>query len=98
MDKDNKGDRLSEEKIAEFKEAFQLFDKDNDHFVNISVLPSPFRNSPSSCDPSTRSPPSPSSRTGPRWSTGKTKANSNSATSSHSWPSTSPPIQRIQGT
>jgi Ca2+-binding EF-hand superfamily protein len=33
----DKGDRLSEEKIAEFKEAFQLFDKDNDNFVNLSV-------------------------------------------------------------
>jgi Ca2+-binding EF-hand superfamily protein len=33
----DKGDKLTEEKIAEFKEAFQLFDKDNDNFVNISV-------------------------------------------------------------
>ena len=32
-----KGDKLTEEKIAEFKEAFQLFDKDNDNLVNISV-------------------------------------------------------------
>ena len=33
----DKGDKLSEEKIAEFKEAFQLFDKDNDNFVNLTV-------------------------------------------------------------
>lgn len=33
----DKGDRLTEEKIAEFKEAFQLFDKDNDSLVNLSV-------------------------------------------------------------
>lgn len=33
----DKGDRLSEERIAEFKEAFQLFDKDNDNLVNLSV-------------------------------------------------------------
>lgn len=35
----DKGDKLSEEKIAEFKEAFQLFDKDNDNFVVLSVPP-----------------------------------------------------------
>ena len=33
----DKGDRLTEEKIAEFKEAFQLFDKDNDNLVNLTV-------------------------------------------------------------
>ena len=33
----DKGDKLTEDKIAEFKEAFQLFDKDNDHYVNIAV-------------------------------------------------------------
>ena len=34
----DKGDRLTEEKIAEFKEAFQLFDKDNDNLVNLTVV------------------------------------------------------------
>ena len=29
--------QLSEEKIAEFKEAFQLFDKDNDNMVDLEV-------------------------------------------------------------
>ena len=29
--------QLNEEKIAEFKEAFQLFDKDNDNMVDTSV-------------------------------------------------------------
>ena len=29
--------QLSEEKIAEFKEAFQLFDKDNDNMVDVDV-------------------------------------------------------------
>jgi Ca2+-binding EF-hand superfamily protein len=33
----DKGDKLTEERIAEFKEAFQLFDKDNDNFVSASV-------------------------------------------------------------
>ena len=33
----DKGDKLSEERIAEFKEAFQLFDKDNDNLVNTTV-------------------------------------------------------------
>lgn len=37
INKMDKGDKLSEEKIAEFKEAFQLFDKDNDNFVNLTV-------------------------------------------------------------
>ena len=49
-----KGDRLTEEKIAEFKEAFQLFDKDNDNYVNIAVLSFLSRNSPCWCVPSTR--------------------------------------------
>lgn len=31
-------DALTEEKIAEFKEAFQLFDKDNDNFVEVLVI------------------------------------------------------------
>lgn len=44
MDKLDKGDKLTEEKIAEFKEAFQLFDKDNDHLVNTSVLLPTLRN------------------------------------------------------
>ena len=34
----DKGDKLTEEKIAEFKEAFQLFDKDNDNYVATSVI------------------------------------------------------------
>lgn len=37
LNKMDKGDKLTEDKIAEFKEAFQLFDKDNDHYVNIAV-------------------------------------------------------------
>jgi Ca2+-binding EF-hand superfamily protein len=34
----DKPDKLTEEKIAELKEAFQLFDKDNDNYVKTSVL------------------------------------------------------------
>ena len=46
----DKGDKLTEEKIAEFKEAFQLFDKDNDHYVNIAVYSFRCRNCLYLCD------------------------------------------------
>ena len=46
----DKGDKLTEEKIAEFKEAFQLFDKDNDHYVNIAVHSFRCRNCLYLCD------------------------------------------------
>lgn len=59
-----KGDRLTEEKIAEFKEAFQLFDKDNDNYVNIAVLPFQSRNFPSWCVLSTRPLPRQNSKIG----------------------------------
>lgn len=45
----DKGDRLTEEKIAEFKEAFQLFDKDNDNLVNLTVVIMSCRNCPCLC-------------------------------------------------
>ena len=33
------GEQLTEEQIAEYKEAFTFFDKDSDGFVNIQELP-----------------------------------------------------------
>ncbi len=40
----DKGEKLTEEKIAEFKQAFQLFDKDNDNLVNTTVTTMLVRN------------------------------------------------------
>ena len=33
------GEQLTEEQIAEYKEAFTFFDKDSDGFINIDELP-----------------------------------------------------------
>jgi len=33
------GEQLTEEQIAEYKEAFTFFDKDSDGFVDLDALP-----------------------------------------------------------
>lgn len=43
-------DQLNEEQIAEFKEAFALFDKNGDGSITTKVLFLPFSNSEQSCD------------------------------------------------
>ena len=45
-------DQLNEEQIAEFKEAFALFDKNGDGSITTKVLLLPPRNSAPSWDPS----------------------------------------------
>ncbi len=62
----DKGDKLTEERIAEFKESFQLFDKDNDNYVSTTVLLPTCRNFPFSFVLSTRPPLRLNSPTGPR--------------------------------
>lgn len=42
-------DQLNEEQIAEFKEAFALFDKNGDGSITTKVLHPPLRNSALSC-------------------------------------------------
>jgi hypothetical protein len=42
-------DQLNEEQIAEFKEAFALFDKNGDGSITTKVLPHSHRNSEPSC-------------------------------------------------
>jgi Ca2+-binding EF-hand superfamily protein len=49
-------DQLNEEQIAEFKEAFALFDKNGDGSITTKVLPLPLRNSEQSCDHSAKTP------------------------------------------
>jgi hypothetical protein len=49
-------DQLNEEQIAEFKEAFALFDKNGDGSITTKVPPIPRRNWAQSCDPSARTP------------------------------------------
>jgi Ca2+-binding EF-hand superfamily protein len=56
-------DQLNEEQIAEFKEAFALFDKNGDGSITTKVPPSPPRNSAPSCARSARTPPRPNCRT-----------------------------------
>jgi hypothetical protein len=53
-------DQLNEEQIAEFKEAFALFDKNGDGSITTKVPPLPFRNSEQSCDPLAKILPRPS--------------------------------------
>ena len=67
LNKMDKGDKLTEEKIAEFKEAFQLFDKDNDHYVNIAVHPTWYRNCLFLFDLSTKPQQKPNSSNGRKW-------------------------------
>lgn len=55
-------DQLNEEQIAEFKEAFALFDKNGDGSITTKVPPFPLRNSALSCVPSDRTPQKQSSR------------------------------------
>lgn len=56
-------DQLNEEQIAEFKEAFALFDKNGDGSITTKVTLFPLRNSALSCAPSARTPPKPNFRT-----------------------------------
>ena len=49
-------DQLNEEQIAEFKEAFALFDKNGDGSITTKVLYLPSRNSVLSWDLSVRTP------------------------------------------
>lgn len=56
-------DQLNEEQIAEFKEAFALFDKNGDGSITTKVPPFPLRSWALSCDPSARTPPRPNFRT-----------------------------------
>jgi hypothetical protein len=77
----DKGDKLTEEKIAEFKEAFQLFDKDNDHYVNIAVHPTRYRNCLFLFDLSTKPQQKPNSSSGRKWWIEMERESSSSATS-----------------
>jgi calmodulin len=49
-------DQLNEEQIAEFKEAFALFDKNGDGSITTKVLLLSFRNSEQSCALSAKTP------------------------------------------
>lgn len=49
-------DQLNEEQIAEFKEAFALFDKNGDGSITTKVPLLSFRNSEQSCDLSAKTP------------------------------------------
>ena len=50
-------DQLNEEQIAEFKEAFALFDKNGDGSITTKVSHPSLRNSAQSCVPSDKTPP-----------------------------------------
>lgn len=50
-------DQLNEEQIAEFKEAFALFDKNGDGSITTKVLPYPLRSWAPSCARSAKTPP-----------------------------------------
>lgn len=78
INKMDKGDKLSEEKIAEFKEAFQLFDKDNDNFVNLAVEIGLDRNCLCLSDRSIRLQLRQNSQNGPKLSIGIIRASSSS--------------------
>lgn len=78
INKMDKGDKLSEEKIAEFKEAFQLFDKDNDNFVNLTVEIGLDRNCLCLSDRSIKPQLRHNSQNGPKLSTGIIRASSSS--------------------
>jgi hypothetical protein len=56
-------DQLNEEQIAEFKEAFALFDKNGDGSITTKVLPPTSRNWEPSCAPWARTPPKQSYKT-----------------------------------
>lgn len=77
----DKADRLTEEKMAEFKEAFQLFDKDNDNFVNITVTYRLFSNCHFLCVLSTRHRQRPNSQSGQSQSIPRKRENSSLQTS-----------------
>lgn len=49
-------DQLNEEQIAEFKEAFALFDKNGDGSITTKVPFAPLRSSEQSCDRSAKTP------------------------------------------
>ena len=56
-------DQLNEEQIAEFKEAFALFDKNGDGSITTKVTLLQSRNSEPSCGPSAKTPQKQNSRT-----------------------------------
>jgi hypothetical protein len=56
-------DQLNEEQIAEFKEAFALFDKNGDGSITTKVRPRPHRNWAQSCDRWDKTPLRPNCRT-----------------------------------
>ena len=88
-----KGDKLTEEKIAEFKEAFQLFDKDNDNNVNITVYLKLKRNFPYSSDHSIKLLPKQNLENGLKLLTEKEKEDSSSVIFLLSWLSNSIKMQ-----
>lgn len=93
-----KGDKLTEEKIAEFKEAFQLFDKDNDNLVNISVRRLLSRNYNCWWGLSIRLPQKQNWLSGSKWSTEMAKESSSFPIFWLSWPSSCEITQLIQRT